>query len=127
MYNCTHITQLIPLKYLTVLSQRTPDFLPLLCRPYHIWHTHINQYELYSPEDPAFQDVVKELAESSLVDLYQHEGGTQIKLVYYLESGLRAMFKPQRYPKDQETLPDHFYFTDYERYYSEIAAFHLDM
>jgi hypothetical protein len=41
-------------------------------------------------------DVLDDMRKLAFAELYQHEGGTQLKIVYYLENDGRAMFKPMR-------------------------------
>merc|ERR1719232_552809 len=86
----------------------------------------ISKQEMYSRDSPAIQPVLDNMRKLSIVGVEQKEGGTQFKLIVELEDGGEALFKPMRFPRDQETLPNHFYFTDYERHNAEIAAFHLD-
>lgn len=53
-------------------------------------------------------------------------GGTQLKFIYQFKSNDQALFKPCRFPKEQQKMPNHNYFADFERPEAEIATFHLD-
>ncbi|KAJ8728266.1 hypothetical protein PYW08_016651 [Mythimna loreyi] len=86
----------------------------------------IAQHELYEEAEPLVEDLLKDMATSTILHVEQKEGGTQLKLIIDYPNGVQALFKPMRFARDVQTLPNHFYFSDYERHYAEIAAFHLD-
>ncbi|XP_055983197.1 pseudokinase FAM20A [Sorex fumeus] len=52
--------------------------------------------------------------------------GVHLKLVLRFSDFGKAMFKPMRQQRDEETPEDFFYFIDFQRHNAEIAAFHLD-
>ncbi|XP_060802798.1 extracellular serine/threonine protein CG31145 [Amyelois transitella] len=86
----------------------------------------IAQHELYEENEPLVNAVLKDMATSPIIHAEQKEGGTQLKLIIDYPNGVQALFKPMRFARDVQTLPNHFYFSDYERHNAEIAAFHLD-
>ncbi|XP_022830789.1 extracellular serine/threonine protein CG31145 isoform X1 [Spodoptera litura] len=86
----------------------------------------IAQHELYEDGEPLVDEILKDMATNSILHVEQKEGGTQLKLIIDYPNGVQALFKPMRFARDVQTLPNHFYFSDYERHNAEIAAFHLD-
>ncbi|XP_030749815.1 extracellular serine/threonine protein CG31145 [Sitophilus oryzae] len=90
------------------------------------FHAQISQHELYAENTPLVDQLLKDMRTEPIVHVAQKSGGTQLKLIIDYPNELQALFKPMRFPREQQTLPNHFYFTDYERHNAEIAAFHLD-
>ncbi|XP_073816468.1 uncharacterized protein [Musca autumnalis] len=86
----------------------------------------ITKHELYSENDTLVDALLKDMIKLPIKHVVQKEGGTQLKLMIEYPNNIKALMKPMRFPRDQQTLPNHFYFTDYERHNAEIAAFHLD-
>eukprot|EP00079_Xenopus_tropicalis_P018435 XP_004920095.1 PREDICTED: pseudokinase FAM20A [Xenopus tropicalis] len=68
----------------------------------------------------------KKLNEECDCDQIVKPSGTHLKLVVQFQDLGRAMFKPMRQSRDEETSEDVFYFVDFQRHNAEIAAFHLD-
>jgi len=93
---------------------------------YERFQLGISRLEMYKVDDKVMKEVVENMQKLPIVGVSQKEGGTQLKLVIEFEDGGQALAKPMRFPRTQETLPNHFYFTDYERHNAEIASFHLD-
>ncbi|TMW54272.1 hypothetical protein DOY81_000627 [Sarcophaga bullata] len=86
----------------------------------------ISKHELYGANDTLVDALLKDMITLPIKHVVQKEGGTQLKLMIEYPNDIKALMKPMRFPRDQQTLPNHFYFTDYERHNAEIAAFHLD-
>ncbi|XP_062918676.1 extracellular serine/threonine protein kinase FAM20C-like [Mobula hypostoma] len=86
----------------------------------------INRYELYAQNSSIITSLLQELATLRIVRVIQKLGGTQLKLTMTLQNYGKALFKPLKQTREEETSPDLFYFSDFERHNAEIAAFHLD-
>ncbi|XP_060116718.1 extracellular serine/threonine protein kinase FAM20C [Heteronotia binoei] len=90
------------------------------------FHIGVNRYELYSRHNPAIEALLQDLATQKITSVAMKSGGTQLKLIMTFQNYGQALFKPMKQTRKQETPPDFFYFSDYERHNAEIAAFHLD-
>ncbi|XP_011503120.1 PREDICTED: extracellular serine/threonine protein kinase FAM20C isoform X2 [Ceratosolen solmsi marchali] len=90
------------------------------------FHLQIRRQELYPKGSQLVEDLLHFMAIQPIYHASEKSGGTQLKLVIDYTNKMQALFKPMRFPREQQTLPNHFYFTDYERHNAEIAAFHLD-
>ncbi|KAK6478272.1 pseudokinase FAM20A-like isoform X1 [Huso huso] len=107
------------------------------------FHMGINRYALYSRDDPNIDQLLKDMGKIDIInaDYTQDEkilkgicdctqvvkpSGHHLKLSLKFQDFGKAMFKPMRQERDEETPEDFFYFIDFQRHNAEIAAFHLD-
>ncbi|XP_031595539.2 pseudokinase FAM20A [Oreochromis aureus] len=107
------------------------------------FHLGINRYALYSHDDPTVLQLIKDMQSMTVIsaDYTQDEkalkgacdctqvvkpSGHHLKLALKMRNLAKAMFKPMRQQRDEETPEDIFYFVDLQRHNAEIAAFHLD-
>ncbi|XP_051989006.1 extracellular serine/threonine protein kinase FAM20C-like [Xyrauchen texanus] len=90
------------------------------------FHIGINRYELYSRHNIVIEALLKDLVSQRITSVAMKSGGTQLKLIMTFQNYGQALFKPMKQTREQETPPDFFYFSDFERHNAEIAAFHLD-
>ena len=48
-----------------------------------------------------------------------------MRFIIYFKDVRQALFKPIRFPRTQEILPNQFYFQDFERHNAKVAEYHL--
>ncbi|MCJ8738439.1 hypothetical protein PDJAM_G00035910 [Pangasius djambal] len=106
----------------TPTGELTADSYPNWLR----FHIGINRYELYSRYNPVIDAMLKDLITQRITSVAMKSGGTQLKLIMTFQNYGQALFKPMKQTREQETPPDFFYFSDFERHNAEIAAYHLD-
>ncbi|XP_051968274.1 pseudokinase FAM20A-like [Xyrauchen texanus] len=122
-----------------------PDH-PVIFDPEASWlqfHLGINRYALYSREDNSIDRLLQDMKTATVIsaDYTQDEkalkgscdcsqvvkpSGLHLKLALKLQDFGKAMFKPMRQERHEETPENFFYFVDFQRHNAEIAAFHLD-
>uniref|UniRef100_A0A3P9L6H3 FAM20C golgi associated secretory pathway kinase a n=1 Tax=Oryzias latipes TaxID=8090 RepID=A0A3P9L6H3_ORYLA len=104
------------------MTESTPESYPNWLR----FHIGINRYELYPRHGHVLDALLKDLATQRITSVAMKSGGTQLKLIMTFQNYGQALFKPMKQTREQETPPDFFYFSDFERHNAEVAAFHLD-
>ncbi|RMB95286.1 hypothetical protein DUI87_28273 [Hirundo rustica rustica] len=124
----------------------TSPAAPLPLRPEAGWlqfHLGISRDGLYPRSSPAVSRLLRDMQQFPTIgaDYSQDEkallgacdcsqivkpSGVHLKLVLRFQDFGKAMFKPMRQRREEETPEDFFYFVDFQRHNAEIAAFHLD-
>ncbi|KAH0510522.1 pseudokinase FAM20A [Microtus ochrogaster] len=119
---------------------------PLQFRPEASWvqfHLGINSHGLYSRSSPVVSKLLHDMRHFPTIsaDYSQDEkallgacdcsqivkpSGVHLKLVLRFSDFGKAMFKPMRQQREEETPENFFYFIDFQRHNAEVAAFHLD-
>ncbi|XP_033109930.1 extracellular serine/threonine protein kinase FAM20C-like [Anneissia japonica] len=112
--------------FVTLLKPRKSNKGRYRMRVWEEFQHSINRYELYSFNNSRIDQLLVYLKKHPIFEVEEKQGGTQVKLVIDFEDGGQALWKPWKVPREYETLPNHFYFSDIERHNAEIAAFHLD-
>ncbi|CAM9919298.1 unnamed protein product [Lampetra fluviatilis] len=90
------------------------------------FHVGITRRAMYGRRAPVVAALLGDLLSQKIVSVVMKSGGTQLKLIMTFKNYGQALFKPMKQRRDQQTPPDFFYFSDFERHNAEIAAFHLD-
>ncbi|XP_053309326.1 pseudokinase FAM20A [Spea bombifrons] len=129
-----------------VAGNQTVSLPPATFDPRAPWlrfHLGIRKDALYPRSGPALDGLLERMRDAPIIraDYSPDEkalngecdcsqvvkpSGTHLKLVLRFQDFGKAMFKPMRQSREDETPEDFFYFVDYQRHNAEIAAFHLD-
>uniref|UniRef100_A0A8C3EW23 FAM20A golgi associated secretory pathway pseudokinase n=1 Tax=Corvus moneduloides TaxID=1196302 RepID=A0A8C3EW23_CORMO len=107
----------------------TSPAAPLPLRPDASWlqfHLGISRDGLYPRSSPAVTRLLRDMQEFPIISAVVKPSGVHLKLVLRFQDFGKAMFKPMRQKREEETPEDFFYFVDFQRHNAEIAAFHLD-
>ncbi|XP_069604797.1 pseudokinase FAM20A [Ranitomeya imitator] len=111
--------------------------------PWLQFHLGISKKSLYPRSSPVVKQLLERMSNRTIIsaDYSPDEkaldgecdcsqivkpSGTHLKLVLHFQDFGKAMLKPMRQKRDEETPEDFFYFVDFQRHNAEIAAFHLD-